>query len=419
MAAFLLLSTSATMTAAHVLPRPTDPVDALSPGVSSWPPAPTVAFQWPNELELRRRQAGTICGYIGGDPNLPATCLPGSHCAVDIEHGAIGCCPDGGSCKDGIFTGCVDRNSGPQTVADPYIFTCRGGNVCYKNVFEGGYSQYGCGSASDLATTVALSASGKPPLALTPISVDLTATPTPLPRPSSLGLETTATSSGSGAPSSEGSDSETPAASSQGPKPSSTGSGDAAPSSDGSKSRNSGAIVGGIVGGVAFLFALAALFFVLRKRKWSNDRRSSKDSVDPHHPRLLVPGNPHFEPYASRQEVSEAGIRHSNQLNAERRSSDDVCAEFRPIGTSSPHPHHLDTEEEVPSRDGHQSGESDRVPLTRGLDEFSRGLNPALEPIDDDPDAENHSPQAYPGPRRGGQGGVLWHQNRRRSRNLV
>ncbi|KAG7287374.1 hypothetical protein NEMBOFW57_006885 [Staphylotrichum longicolle] len=50
--------------------------------------------------------------------------------------------------------------SGPQTEVNPYVFSCAGGSVCYRNMFDGGFSQWGCGTASDQAATVVNSASG-------------------------------------------------------------------------------------------------------------------------------------------------------------------------------------------------------------------------------------------------------------------
>lgn len=269
-AVLVVFSTLSIMATGHVLPRETKTVEAHPLNVMIWPlatPAPV------SPDELMRRQSNTICGYIGGDPDLPATCLAGSHCAVDVEHGAIGCCPNKGPCNAGIFTGCVDRNSGPQTAADPYVYTCRGKNVCYKNMFEGGYFQYGCGTASGLATTVVQTASGKKPLDLTTVSIKLTATVTPLSRPTTLSSESSKTSDSS-------TDSGSPVTGDPTPQPSATDGG-AAPSSNGSNSKNTGAIIGGAVGGVAVVFALAALAFFLWRRKSANARRGPGSEKDP------------------------------------------------------------------------------------------------------------------------------------------
>ncbi|KAK2605819.1 hypothetical protein QQS21_003773 [Conoideocrella luteorostrata] len=280
-------------------------------------------------------------------------------------------------------------------------------------MFEGGYFQYGCGTASDLATTVVQSASGKGRLVLTSISVELTATPTPLSRPMTLSSESTETSGTSGSP-----------VASDHPQPSTTNS-DAAPSINGSDSKNTGAIIGGTVGGAAVIFAIAALAFFLWRRKSRNVRRGPEESQEPKPMRSMAPGNQQFEPFTSRQEVSEA--MHPAMRPARppangvpmNRNSDGISVESPILGNAFHQPHHLDTVEEAGSRDGEQSGESDRVPLTRELDEFSHGFNTALEGIETDSDAENHNPVAYPGPRRAGGSGVLWQQNRRRSRNMA
>jgi hypothetical protein len=141
----------------HVLPQPTKTVDFHEINALSYPFAATAA---PDDSFLQRRQFNTVCGYIGGDPGLPATCSAGSHCVVDADHGAVGCCPNAGSCTQGVFTNCVDADSGPQTEVNPYVFTCKGSNSCYKNSFDGGFFQYGCGSTSGLATKVVPTASG-------------------------------------------------------------------------------------------------------------------------------------------------------------------------------------------------------------------------------------------------------------------
>ncbi|KAG8405906.1 hypothetical protein J3459_020091 [Metarhizium acridum] len=422
-----VFSTLSSLVAGNVLPRETKTVAARAFNVRPWPLA-TLAPVSP--LELLRRESNTICGYIGGDPDLPATCLAGSHCAADVENGVIGCCPDKGPCNAGIFTGCVDRNSGPQTVADPYIYTCRGKNVCYKNLFEGGYFQYGCGSASALATTVVLTASGRIPLHLTTISVKLTATVTPLSSPTRLSSEPSRTSD-------SGTVLESPVASGKPPEPSETHGG-AAPSSNGSKSTNTGAIIGGAIGGVAAVCAIAALAFLLWRRKSSNARSGPGNEKDNKYIRSMAPAaHREFEPLPCSHDASEARLHAGNRNSTPGNSTPgnrtpgistlaastlgSVSAESARSGSPPVAPHSHDTMDAVATRSGHPDCDSDRVPLTRELDDFSHGFNSALEAIESDSDVEanrNHM-AAYPGPRRGGGGGVLWQQNRRRSRNLA
>lgn len=131
----------------------------------------------------------------------------------------------------------------------------------------------------------------------------------------------------------------------------------------------------------------------------------------------MAPDHDHFEPYTSRQQVSE--IRLPADIAPINRNSDGASMESGVLGSVLPQPHQLGDVEDVVSRNGGASGESDRVPLNRELDEFSHGFNAALERIEPDSDAETQHSESYPGPRRGGGGGVLWQQNRRRNRNLV
>lgn len=275
-AALLVVSTLLRLTTGHVLPRETRTVQVRTLNVEPWPltastPAPT------SPAELRRRsQYNTICGYIGGDPALPATCMAGSHCAVEVDHGAIGCCPDGVKCTGGIFTSCVDKNSGPQTAKDPYIFTCSGKNVCYKNTFEGGFFQYGCGSASDMATSVATTASGRQPLQFSHMTLSFTATPTPL-GPTTIGSST---------PPDSKSDSE-PGSSTLASSSASATNGALAPNK-GSSTANTGAIVGGTVGGLAFLVALITLGIFLWRRKKANARRGPGPNQDTQYMRSVL-----------------------------------------------------------------------------------------------------------------------------------
>ncbi|KAL2267247.1 hypothetical protein VTJ83DRAFT_4524 [Remersonia thermophila] len=283
--ALLLVSSILQLTSARTvpkLPRKTPEPAATIPhrllNVQPWPLRPTPP-PGARLLAFRRRQLenNTICGYIGGDAALPATCGAGSHCVVDTEHNVVGCCPDGiGSCTTGVFTGCVDANSGPQTEVNPYIYSCTGSDVCYRNVFEGGYSQFGCGTASDLAATVLNSASGATgTLARPTVSVSLTDSVSTLAEPTTLGTisssrTSSSTSTSSSSPSSSSSSSSSSASESStstSDSPTAATSGATAPSWTETSNYRTGAIVGGTIGGLAVLIALVALaFFFLRRR---------------------------------------------------------------------------------------------------------------------------------------------------------
>lgn len=301
--ALLIISSLLGATSAHI-PRQTPTTVPYRPlNVVAYPPiaaptSPPVDLPTLNEL-LRRQDTNTICGYIGGDPNLPATCSAGSHCVLAADHGAVGCCPNGEeTCTSGVFTGCVDPNDGPQTEVNPYVFTCTGSNVCYKNIFEGGFSQFGCGTASDLATSVSAGAGGAAaPVSLTSERISFTQSPSSLATPSTLGSATRGDSS-SGSSSSTGSVADTSSGASSSTTvitfvPSTTSSSD--PTSSGSETSSSstaantaapatgsggggvnrtGAIVGGTISGVAVLAGLIAVGIYLWRRRAAGNTRS-------------------------------------------------------------------------------------------------------------------------------------------------
>lgn len=123
------------------------------------------------------------------------------------------------------------------------------------------------------------------------------------------------------------------------------------------------------------------------------------------------------QPMTARQEVS--GVMAPPRNVAAAHGSDRASLESGVLGNTVPRPENIGT---AITRNGGPSAESDRVPLTGELEEFSHGFNSALDNIETDSDAENNptTSTAYPIPRRGtGGGGVLWQQNRRRSRNLA
>ncbi|KAI0175822.1 hypothetical protein GGR52DRAFT_331618 [Hypoxylon sp. FL1284] len=220
--AVLLLSAAFGMTSGHALPRQTKTVELHDLNVVPFPPRPTDAPILLSDL-LRRETSNTVCGYIGGNTDLPATCQAGSHCVLEQDHGVVGCCPDGVTCQTGIYTGCVDLNSGAQTESNPYVYTCQGSDVCYRNDFAGGYIQYGCGTASSVGTTVETSVDGMTSLVLETTSVPLTAVPSPLSDSTTVGSQTTGSTEDPD-PSSSVADTTPPSSSATDPPSSSSGS---------------------------------------------------------------------------------------------------------------------------------------------------------------------------------------------------
>ncbi|KAL2022913.1 hypothetical protein VTK56DRAFT_4444 [Thermocarpiscus australiensis] len=505
--ALLLLSSILELTNAHVLqplPRPAQapttsiPYQALN--VVSWPLRPTPPPR--DRFALRRRQDNTVCGYIGGSSDLPATCSAGSHCVLDTEHNVVGCCPNGeASCTAGVFTGCVDANSGPQTEVNPYVYSCTGSAVCYKNVFEGGFSQFGCGTASDQATVVLASASGMTALLDRPtVTVSYTQGISTLSEPTTLGTVTgSGITSGTSSPSSSlkttasSSLSPTPASSSTASTvtagPAATTSADISTAS--APAYRTGAIVGGTIGGLAVLVAVVSLAVFFIRRGNSNTRQGpGPGGVRGKHISAPLPGpGTGFAALAQDSDAFETGpggaglggpspnmavanrdmlppIATTPPLTQESLTADDHTRSPLSYGggagtamstgvassvSPSSYPPSSSEEYHYPGQypaayaggagvmmmRGNERLESDQVPLTRELDDFSQGFHAALGRIgeEDEEEAYQDLGRSGGGGQEGGHdvlsggaasphhssgsGRPLWQQNRRQSRNLM
>ncbi|KAI1432239.1 hypothetical protein GGR50DRAFT_707112 [Xylaria sp. CBS 124048] len=289
--AVLFLNAVFCLTNAHAFPRQTKVVEFRELDVVSFPlPAPTHATGPHPRLQLR--QENTICGFLGGDPGFPATCSLGSHCVLDVGNSVVGCCPDGGACTTGVFTGCVDRNSDPQTEINPYVYSCGGSDVCFRNEFAGGFYQYGCGTASELGTTVETSALGaSAALSIQTTEMSLTESAAHLETPTTIGSFASSETNGQSGLSSQSTKETLPSMitspastttslssattwpssvlSTLGVAPTVTKStkptGVEIPAS--ARQSQNGAMIGGIVGGAAAAVSIVALaFFCLRRR---------------------------------------------------------------------------------------------------------------------------------------------------------
>lgn len=479
MVALLFAAMSVPARAAEHIPRQTPTTLARRTlDVVGFPLLPTAQPLSPLEFRsLRRRQdANTVCGFIGGDAALPATCSAGSHCVLDTEHGVVGCCPNGqAACTTGIFTGCVDGNSGPQTAVDPYVFTCQGGDVCYRNQFEGGFSQWGCGTASDLGTTVAETAAGlTSSLELTSESVSFTVTPATTSTDSSSSASTSSTASSLLAISPASATSTTPAS------PSTSGGPGGGPTIN-----RTGAIIGGSISGGAVVIALvAALIFFWRRRRGNTRQGSGPRGGDTQHIRYVATG-PHQREAAETVRGEELTkltstshmSRGGQAFKGVPTSEDGADLALRPdrdfyhvaiTAGGSPPPQlamtqlysqnpysvpeyheewplaYVSAEDPVPDYLGGSAGmagadgqlDADCVPLPREIDDFSRRFQDALERICEEEDDEEISGGGGGGPGGNGSGSggevaggaaaesgesamPLWQQARRQSRNLM
>ncbi|KAF7547970.1 hypothetical protein G7Z17_g7355 [Cylindrodendrum hubeiense] len=464
-AAFIILSNIIHLATAYpyALPQPTKTVDYHQLNVLPWPVAATAAPGGLDDL-LNRRAYNTVCGYIGGDPALPATCSAGSHCVIDVDAGAVGCCPDGGSCTQGVYTGCVDSNSGAQSEVNPYVYTCQGSDLCYKNSFEGGYSQYGCGSISGMATTVAVTASGKSSIDLSTLPVTATTTAessestarsttkkstSSRTRSSKSATETSTTETAStktktntktsSTESSTLSASETSSTASEstetdGSSPTESGDGSSsstttasAPDTDGDNngSKNTGAIIGGTISGVAALVAFIFLGIWLWKRK------KGKGAGLNQKPQPGSESSGNIQPLLPMQEVYEnhppppRPVARGGTITPVTESDEDYRSD--PYQSDYPYGYGAGSAAGGGMAAGNSSHQMDQdeVPLTREtrnsreIDDYSHGFGSGLGPIGEESSRPTTAPASsldsptsvYPGPR-GGGGGPLWQQNR-------
>ena len=276
-AAILIFSTILKPALASVMPRETGAAAEASHtlAIVDWPLVPTAVPLLP--AELRKREFNTVCGWIGGNADMAATCEGDSHCVADVEHKIIGCCPNQGECKSGIYTACVDSNNPGSGKGDPWVYSCPAGKVCYRNTFDGGFHQYGCG-ASNMATSVATKAPGKSALAFSQVTASFSSQPTSASSSSGTSSGSSSSSAGSASSASEA------GVSASTTSTAATSSADAAAIDH--KMHNGGAIAGGVIGGVLGAAILIGLLIWLIRRKKKDQEPSEKEGL-PHDPSFI------------------------------------------------------------------------------------------------------------------------------------
>ncbi|KAK1448372.1 hypothetical protein CCUS01_11780 [Colletotrichum cuscutae] len=244
--------------------------------------------------DLKRRQAASVtsvCGYYNGDPAKARTADPGFGCRLDIDRGLWGFCPTTViSAKDcGLAGNCVDSRNcksgcGKTGIAGLTTFTWGKAHrnhsatdrfcstVILEGGFEGGFSYIACGNAATVET-------------LFKEAINTTETPTSIiattvsitPTDATTIQSTTATSSLTSSPTSTTSS----GVSSSATQPTSPASQTTSPtdgnksSSDGSS--NTGAIVGGVVGGVAIIcVTVVVAIYIMRRNKRTTEEESQE-----------------------------------------------------------------------------------------------------------------------------------------------
>ncbi|KAK1999306.1 hypothetical protein LX36DRAFT_574579 [Colletotrichum falcatum] len=242
--------------------------------------------------DLRRRQvtsrASSVCGYYDGDPTKPRTADAGFGCREDIAHGLWGFCPTTvlAATDCGLAGNCVDSHScrfscGKTGIKGLTTFTCAEEQFCSTVVlagsFEGGFSYIACGGKNTVETLFK-----EPTLAAVP---SVTITPDPSTSPGALPSEPTseaAASTSSPAPSSIPNHASEPSSAptrqsappaSEATSPASEAIGD---KPSGAAPGNTGAIIGGAIGGVAMVCITVVAAIALRRNKNRHEPRKKK-----------------------------------------------------------------------------------------------------------------------------------------------
>ncbi|CAG8961462.1 hypothetical protein HYFRA_00013914 [Hymenoscyphus fraxineus] len=251
----------------NAMPWPQPPARTASYAPDEWTPRPTPMPKDPAKLFKRSSVAVAVCGWAGGNLAYPAQCGSGSSCVHDTMHGFVGCCTTEGPCTQGVYTTCIDNTSpGWEIAAAPVndgVMKCIGADLCYKNSYPGGYSQYQCGNPA-LATAIETAFIGQPTevrlqVVFTGVTFDAAPIETVPPSvPSTIDPYVTET-----AVVEPGFD---PAAA-QGTAEASSGS-----------SANAGTVAGGTIAGIAVVALFVALGFWCLRRRQKHDQSRRKSS---------------------------------------------------------------------------------------------------------------------------------------------
>ncbi|PKS08392.1 hypothetical protein jhhlp_005336, partial [Lomentospora prolificans] len=214
-----------------------------------------------HHAELKKRQSvnnRVTCGYLDGDADKPRSAESGFNCRVDTERGLWGFCPTSviAASDCGLAGNCVDKHScsrgcGIRGMAGITTFTCQEEQFCSTLILALGtdadFSYIACGA---LAVTETLFP--------TP-TIDPTTAPASGPS-STLPPESTQPADSSSTPQSDQTLEE--------------------PQSQ-SPSNNTGAIIGGVLGGLALIcISVIATVFILRR---SRSTKAAPDNMPSAH----------------------------------------------------------------------------------------------------------------------------------------
>ncbi|KAF2798474.1 hypothetical protein K505DRAFT_371688 [Melanomma pulvis-pyrius CBS 109.77] len=260
------------------LPEPT----FVIPAADDWSPAPTAAPGL-GAIELFRRAAGdNTCGYISAKEASSLTCNNSDFvCATNTFYGVHGCCDPNGISTCSIPTTCIPSSLMSASCTDAacstnsYIAKCTNSDApsCYEWRYV--YStrtvmtEHGCASSGWTISVQRTFSDGT--------------TSSSLPSEAAVSSDSSSSEASSATDASSTTDATTTSDSaanvqSATASPSTSG-GSAAPTT--SKKSNVGPIVGGVVGGLAVLGALAfaVVFLILRNRKAKQNAANAATGV--------------------------------------------------------------------------------------------------------------------------------------------
>ncbi|KAF5548997.1 hypothetical protein FNAPI_8146 [Fusarium napiforme] len=216
------------------------------------------------------------------------------------------------------------------------------------------------------------------------------------------------------------SDTSTETTASETADPSSTESGDSdAPDTDGNDngSKNTGAIIGGTISGVAALAALIVLGIWLWKRKKGNTRQGPGLKHQVQHIGPPLDNNHNFAPVPLMHETDKMAPPPPVPVRNQQRTMNSAAGHEEPYSEPWDPSSNYGYGNSAGAVGGSSHMEHDEVPLTRD-DDFDHSYNSGLGRISEEyprPGTAISTPgqmsQVYPGPR-GGGGGPLWQQNR-------
>ncbi|KAF7938242.1 hypothetical protein EAE99_001914 [Botrytis elliptica] len=220
-------------------------------------PLPTPASSLPVQLRARQTTSfGTLCGYSNGDIEIPRTAEPGYACRENTIDNLWGFCP----------------NTIAEATNCDFVGYCVDDGTCSDGCGRSSLTQIQCTNAMPYCSTALLVSEEQTYTYLT-----CATSPTTnfyLANPTSSSVSTVSSASGSQLPTTQYYSTIVVATSSSAPGTQSTS---AQSTSAKASPNNVGAIVGGVLGGLALIFLIVIALIFLKRYKPSNSLKGEKD----------------------------------------------------------------------------------------------------------------------------------------------